>query len=48
MPRGGLSYASKRADLYAERAWETLGTLPQDSAVDALGAAVAYAVGRDR
>lgn len=45
---GGFSYAGKRADLYADRAWDTLGTLPQDPAVDALSAAVAYAVGRDR
>ena len=45
---GGLEYASERADLYAGRAWETLGSLPQDPAVEALGDAVAYAVGRDR
>ena len=46
--RGGLPYASERADLYAERAWETLRTLPEDPAVHALSQAVAYAVGRDR
>ena len=46
--RGGLDYANKRADLYAGRAWEVLGTLPEGPAVEALRDAVAYAVGRDR
>ena len=46
--RGGLAYASERADLYAERALETLRELPQDPAVDALTNAVAYAISRDR
>ena len=46
--RGGLNYASERADLYAGRAWEALGSLPEDPAVDALRGAVTYAVGRDR
>jgi hypothetical protein len=43
-----LDYANERADLYAGRAWEALGSLPEDPAVDALKDAVAYAVGRDR
>ncbi len=46
--RGGLDYANRRAVLYAERAWEALGSLPEDPAVEALRDAVAYAVGRDR
>ena len=46
--RGGLDYASGRADLYARRAWEALATLPEDPAVDALRDAVTYVVGRDR
>ncbi len=46
--RGGLAYASERADLYAGRAWEALDSLPEDPAVDALRDAVTYAVGRDR
>ncbi len=46
--RGGLDYARARADLYAMRAWEALGGLPEDPAVDALRDAVTYAVGRDR
>ena len=46
--RGGLDYARERADLYARRAWEALGSLPEDPAVDALRDAVTYAVGRDR
>ena len=46
--RGGLEYASERADSYAGRAWETLGDVPQDPAVEALRDAVAYVVGRDR
>jgi octaprenyl-diphosphate synthase len=46
--RGGLDYANERADFYAARAWEALGSLPEDPAVDALRDAVAYAVGRDR
>ena len=46
--RGGLDYASERADLYAGRAWEALATLPEDPAVDALRDAVTYVVGRDR
>ncbi len=46
--RGGLDYANERADLYAGRAWEALGSLPEDPAVDALKDAVAYTVGRDR
>ena len=46
--RGGFDYANERADLYAGRAWEALGSLPEDPAVDALKDAVAYAVGRDR
>ena len=45
--RGGLDYANERADLYAGRAWEALGSLPEDSAVEALRDAVVYAVGRD-
>ena len=44
----GLDYANERADLYAGRAWEALGSLPQDPAVEALREAVAYTVGRDR
>ena len=46
--RGGLDYANDRADLYAGRAWEALGSLPEDPAVEALRDAVAYAVGRNR
>ena len=46
--RGGLDYTSKRADLYAGRAWEALATLPEDPAVQALRDAVTYTVGRDR
>ena len=46
--RGGLDYASERADHYAGRAWEALGGLPEDPAVEALRDAVTYAVGRDR
>ena len=46
--RGGLDYAKERADLYAGRAWEALGSLPPDPAVEALRDAVAYAVARDR
>ena len=46
--RGGLEYASERADSYAGRAWEALGDVPQDPAVEALKDAVAYVVGRDR
>jgi octaprenyl-diphosphate synthase len=44
----GLDYANERANLYAERAWEALGSLPGDPAVDALRDAVTYTVGRDR
>ena len=44
----GLDYANERANLYAERAWEALGNLPGDPAVDALRDAVTYTVGRDR
>jgi octaprenyl-diphosphate synthase len=46
--RGGLDYANERANLYAGRAWEALGSLPEDPAVEALRDAVAYAVDRDR
>ena len=46
--RGGLDYANERADQYAERAWEALGDLPEDPAVEALRDAVTYTVGRDR
>jgi octaprenyl-diphosphate synthase len=46
--RGGLDYANERADQYAGRAWEALGELPEDPAVEALRDAVTYAVGRDR
>lgn len=46
--RGGLEYANERADRYAGRAWEALGILPEDPAVEALRDAVAYVVGRDR
>ena len=46
--RDGLDYASQRADSYAGRAWEALGSLPEDPAVEALRDAVAYTVGRDR
>ncbi len=46
--RGGLDYANEQADLYAQRAWEVLATLPEDPAVDALRDAVTYTIGRDR
>ena len=46
--RGGLDYANERADQYAGRAWEALGGLPEDPAVEALSDAVTYAIGRDR
>jgi octaprenyl-diphosphate synthase len=46
--RGGLQYARNRADLYAERAEQELGGVPDDPAVEALRDAVSYAVGRDR
>ncbi len=46
--RGGISYARAQADLYAERAEEELGDLPDDLAVEALRRAVGYAVSRDR
>jgi geranylgeranyl pyrophosphate synthase len=46
--RGGLDYANEQADLYAQRAWEALATLPEDPAVDALRDAVTYTIGRDR
>jgi len=46
--RSGLDYANERADQYAGRAWEALGELPEDPAVEALRDAVTYAVGRDR
>ena len=46
--RGGLNYAIERADQYAGRAWEALGGLPEDPAVEALRDAVTYTIGRDR
>jgi octaprenyl-diphosphate synthase len=46
--RGGLDYAREQADLYAGRAREALGDVPQDPAVDALRDAATYTVGRVR
>jgi octaprenyl-diphosphate synthase len=46
--RGGLDYARARATYYAERAEATLDGLPAGVALDALRAAVRYAVVRSR
>jgi octaprenyl-diphosphate synthase len=46
--RGGLDYARERAGYYAERAEASLEGLPEGAALDALRAAVRYAVARSR
>jgi octaprenyl-diphosphate synthase len=46
--KGGLDYAQGKAAEYADRAREALGGLPGGGAVDALEAAVSYAVDRRR
>jgi len=46
--RGGIAYARNRAAEYAERAESTLEGLPDGPPVDALRAAVVYAVERSR
>jgi octaprenyl-diphosphate synthase len=46
--RGGLAYARERAMFYAERAEASLEGLPKGVALDALRAAVSYAVSRSR
>ena len=45
---GGLDYAEKQAQLYAERAKEILRKFPESPAVTALDNAVTYTVTRDR
>jgi len=43
---GGLDYARRRGDEYADRAREALTELPQTDARDALGAAILYVMER--
>jgi octaprenyl-diphosphate synthase len=43
---GGLEYAHRRGEEYAERASEALDTLPPGPARDALGAAISYVMER--
>ncbi|MGI8766523.1 MAG: polyprenyl synthetase family protein [Gemmatimonadaceae bacterium] len=43
---GGLDYARRRGDEYADRAREALNALPRTDARDALGAAILYVVER--
>ena len=46
--RGGVRFARERAEGYAERASEALDDLPAGPALDALGAAIDYAIDRSR
>jgi octaprenyl-diphosphate synthase len=45
---GGVDYAKKKAQDFAEGASEALGSLPEGTAVDALKDSITYVVDRNR
>jgi octaprenyl-diphosphate synthase len=45
---GGVEYARKRAQEFAEKAYRALGGLPEGPALDSLRGSITYVVDRNR